>query len=1195
MRGWLLGAVVLVGLPGAAHAQLARQEPVELAAAITGRVCRDLDGDGRCAPDEPGLADIRLVLASGREVRTDARGRYHFAQVDARSPDATGGVHLRPGRQRLRVDARTLPPDSHAVPEAVTLDIPWASGVLRDFAVQTRSAPPPALTLGYDASPPAARVLPDGVDFLLAGRAAPREEVTVAGVAAEVDAEGAWRARVRLVPGENALALSVLGTDGALRLFRQRVDVVSREGGWLVVPRAPEPRGTLRLPGNQDTPPATGPSSAIAEFPVGTRVRSPRGEVTVGAEGSALLPLLLVPGSNSITLEVQPPGEPVWSVTVPREAVSRDFAVGLLDVEATLSPATGNFRLRGRGSAHGEAHLGPFSVVGELDLRDTDWDTLRGRPPLDALRPQVPRLDRVPDPDLAIPEWGDTSVGLTPNPTESRLRLEARHERLGRVGLGTYRAVREDGEVGRYHRPLFGPYAELAAELGRVRAGVKAYAGGLSDPLRAIASMPAYEELRATGGSLYYLGASPMAEGSELVRVELRDGLTGLPLAERHLVRGRDYDIDYVAGRILLAKPLSFLAGEPLLRTEPLTASPEPVLCVEYAVLRSGSPADAVGGEAWAEWKGGRVSVAAVREPSGGKAYQLLSGNARTRLGAYTLLAEVARSEGSAVLPESFGVSDDGGLSFLRPDARGRMDGGDALGLRLRGPGLFGQGSVDAAFRRRTAGFSDNAHADTQDFLQVSLRAVQPWGPWRLTLLGDERRSADPRVPFASVPFEARTLGVGLDYTRERWGAGVEMRATRLLATEVPGTGEPLAGGRASLGLHGHYQLNERLRLLASHRQALGVWGQGPGEVDDTFSAAGADVTLAEAVVGVRGGWGPTLGPLAWVQGHWKRGEDIYYGGYSVDVDGPDFGAGRAVSGASTSLGDGTSVFVEDVASHDTQAVRLARAVGFQRTVFGAMTLGARYERGVRNVLGERDPLRRDVAGVSGQLVLERLRVNGHVELRFDRGTPGRGSSTPVDRVQAVTMLSAEAVLREDLSVSGRLNHGGTYEGAAHRLEARLLEGYAALAWRPGPFMLVARYGVTRELLPGERSVFGERAQQIISLLPAVHLTERFDLAAGMHVSRSNRGAVAIWVVTGSLRPSMRVVGGLEVAVEGAARSVSTDDESLGSLRGEVAYRVNERLRVAAGYTLLGFTGTGLPQETQNASDRLYLRAELAY
>jgi hypothetical protein len=391
--------------------------------------------------------------------------------------------------------------------------------------------------------------------------------------------------------------------------------------------------------------------------------------------------------------------------------------------------------------------------------------------------------------------------------------------------------------------------------------------------------------------------------------------------------------------------------------------------------------------------------------------------------------------------------------------------------------------------------------------------------------------------------------------------------------------------------------VNEWLRLSAGHRQVLVLRGGGPGRVDDSFSSAGADVTVSdEAVVGVRGGWGPRLGPLAWVQGTWRRGQDVYYGSHSVDVDGPDFGAGRAVSGAHTDLSDGTILFVEDVASHDANAVRLARAVGFQQTLFGALNVSARYERGVRNPLDVPGQLRRDVTSLSGQLVLERFRADGRVELGFTRGLPGRGAREPVDRLQAVMVLGAEAVLREDLTLSGRMNYGRTYRRETRQAEARLLEGYAALAWRPGPFLLVARYGMTRELLPGERAVFGERAQQIISLLPAVRLGEHFAVAAGFHVGRSNRGEVAIWVVTGSLRPSVRVVGGVEVAVEAAARSVApVGEDALGSLRGEVAYRVSERLRVAAGYTLLGFTGTGLTEEARDGSDRLYLRAELAY
>ncbi|MFP2903281.1 flagellar motor protein, partial [Corallococcus sp. 4LFB] len=225
-------------------------------------------------------------------------------------------------------------------------------------------------------------------------------------------------------------------------------------------------------------------------------------------------------------------------------------------------------------------------------------------------------------------------MSLTPNPAEGRLRLEARHEQYGRAGFGTYRALLQDREVGRYHRPLFGPYAELREQLGPVRVGLDVFAGGLVDPTRGLAATPAHEELRATGGSLYYLGGGAVAEGSELVRVEVRDGVTGLPLGEQHLIRGRDYDIDYLAGRILLARPLSFLAGAPLLRTDALTEGPEPVLVVDYAALHPGDPRDSVGGEAWARWRDSTVGLSAVRERGWGLPSSCCRGGARRSWGA---------------------------------------------------------------------------------------------------------------------------------------------------------------------------------------------------------------------------------------------------------------------------------------------------------------------------------------------------------------------------------------------------------------------------------------------------------------------------------------------------------------------------------------------------------------------------------
>ncbi len=1191
---WTAFIFAAVVLPWAALAQQPLEDPAGLSATIAGRVCGDRDGDGRCSPGEPGLPGVRVVLATGSEVLTDAQGRYHLTGVDARTPDVTGGANLRPGRHRVKVDPRTLPPGGKVSPEAVTVEVPWGAAVLQDFAVRIRVESVQALAPAPEEAPPQAELREEGIAFVVTGQASPGDQVRVAGAEAQVDADGTYRATVPLQPGENVLSITATSPGGAARFFRQRIDAIQRQGSWLIAPRAIEPQGVLRLPAGREEEVPSGAASLRVEAPEGTRVRTPQGEVTVGPQGEAEVPLTLSPGRNSVALELERPGEPPRKETVEILAVARPFVVGLLDLEGAYSLGDGALQLRGRGAVHAETRLSELQIVGELDLRDTDFRLLRREDASAWLRPRLPeRFERSLDPERAIDEWGDNSVTLAPNAAEGRVRLEARHEQYGRAGVGTYRAVMGEGEIGRYHQPLFGPFAELKTEAGPVRVGVSAFAGGLTDPVRGVSTRPAHEELYATGGSLYFLSASAIAEGSDLLRVELRDGLTGLPLAEQHLVRGRDYEIDYVASRILLARPLSLLTGASWLRTDALTAAPEPVLIADYAAVELSGSRDAAGGEAWAEWQGTRVTLSGVRERRAGAPYGLLSGRARGALGGYTLEAEVARSSGQAIDPEVFGISDDGGLTYLRPEAE-LATGGDALGVRVHGPGLLGGGSVDAAFRWRNRGFSDGSHTETALFRQLSLRASQPVGAFRFTLLGDDRRSADPRLPFAPSSIAARTLGLGAGYERESWSVRLELRDAWLRASEVAGEGPVLEGGRTSVGLQGRLRVHERVVLSAGHRQALLRRGEGPGRVDDSFASAGVDVQLDEdTTLGVRGGWGPELGPQVWANAAVRRGPDVFYGGYSVDVDGPDFGAGRAVMGARTELDDGTSIFVEDTSAHGANAVRLARAVGFQQALFGGLRVGGRYERGVRHPLDLPSSLTRDSGGLFGQLVWERFRAEGRVELRREQGTPVRGPPVSVDRVQLVAALAAEAALREDLSLSGRVNFARTL--GAERLEQRLLEGSTGVAWRPEPFLLVARYSVTRELLPGPRGAFGERALQVLSLLPAVRLGDRVDVAAGLHAGRSSLGQEVAWVWTGTLRPSVRVVGGLETAVEVARRTSAREGGALSALRAEVGYRVDAGLRFAAGYTVLGFSGLGLSGETTDESDRLYIRAEVAY
>src|SRR5690606_27120443 len=112
--GWGRVLVLSLLLMGAlSNAQpIARSDASQFEGLLTGRVCRDLNGDGRCGSDEPGQPGVRLVLATGQEVRSDRSGRFDVAGLSANRPEISpvaGATTFSRVRHRLRVDVRSLP------------------------------------------------------------------------------------------------------------------------------------------------------------------------------------------------------------------------------------------------------------------------------------------------------------------------------------------------------------------------------------------------------------------------------------------------------------------------------------------------------------------------------------------------------------------------------------------------------------------------------------------------------------------------------------------------------------------------------------------------------------------------------------------------------------------------------------------------------------------------------------------------------------------------------------------------------------------------------------------------------------------------------------------------------------------------------------------------------------------------------
>jgi hypothetical protein len=1195
---WACGLSVAVWALSAGAQSLATGDS-DTAGAIIGRVCRDLDGDGLCGADEPGVPGARVVLETGQQAITDAQGRYHLAAVPARAPSLLRGAHLEPGRHRVKLDTRSLSPTSRVTTPAATVEVPMAGLVLQDFAVTEETSVALPVRGSPEDLPPSGRLeKAHAVRFTVTGVAGPADRVEVSGILAKVDPSGGFSAPdVPLVQGANDVQISAASPSGAVRYFRQRIDVIPREDGVLVVPREMRSIASLQLPASEGQPAATGPVALTLQAPPGTHVTYPGGESRVEANGAIQVPVDLASGHNVLSLTVQAPGGASEKLEVSVDAEPRAFVVGLLDLEAgwTIGKTPS---LYGRGGVHAEVPLGSWHLTGELELSDQDLADVQaaGAQALLGLR-QPDRLERALNPERYPTEWGDDSAGIVPNPGEARLRLELSHSTWGRIGVGTNRAEIADGEVGRYQRELFGPFLDLHTPSGTFQVGAKAFgAPGWIDPVDGIALLPAHEELSATGGSVYYLGHQDVAEGSEVVRVEVRDGLGGVPLAERHLVRGRDYEIDYRMGRILLAQPLSFVAGTSVLGADPLTSSPQNVLVVEYEHDQFGAPGRPLGGgEVIGNLGPVKLSAGAVDE-AGSDPYLLLRGRGSVSLGLFELSGEYAHSKGLAIQPGDFSISDDGGLSFLNPPSV-TPSSGDAWGVRLKGPGFGEGGFIDASYRARSAGFSDSAHEDTQDTHQGSVRVQQQFGHIVVNGLFDDRLGADPRDPFGTHFVASRTVGASVGYRTATWELRVEGRDGQLAASQDPTdpSSPTLTGGRTSAGLFGRYRLTPWLALIASHNQVLAQRGSGPGAYDNTFSSVGAEISPTPATtVGVRGGWGPSLGPQAWVDGQLRQGVETHYGSYSVDVDGPDVGQRRMVTGSRTEIGDTSSVFVEDVSAHDATAVRMSRAVGITEGLAEGLEVTGRYERGVDDPLDIVSPLTRDAAGATLTFNRKRFRLFARGEYRFERGQAVLGPPIDVHRIQWLGSAGVHVDLAENLTASGRVNVSQTTNLGL--LEARFVDANAGVAWRKGPWALILHYGLTRNLPPPSptNAFQGELVLQTITLQPALHVGQRFTLSGGANLGWSSLAGTNALVLSASLRPSVRVVGGLELAAEVARRSSAPDGGELNAVRAEAGYRIGDPFLMALGFTVLGYSGLGV-DPTARQDSRIYLRGEVAY
>jgi len=489
------------------------------------------------------------------------------------------------------------------------------------------------------------------------------------------------------------------------------------------------------------------------------------------------------------------------------------------------------------------------------------------------------------DPERYYPTYGDDSTIEQDAPTSGK--FYARLERDDDYALwGNYQTNFNDTEFARVQRTLYGAKLHWdengnPTKFGDDRTRLTAFIaeGG---------SRQGRDELRGTGGSVYYLRNGDIAIGSEILRIETRDSVSGLVIESRRLTYGSDYDMDFIQGRVILNQPLGSRTDDGRLFRDGSQSGNQTVLVVDYEFTPIFGASDdaAVYGARGSRWFGDHVKLGATynHDTDGGAASDLYELDLTLQYAAGTYIkGEYAKTKGLGV--QTF-QSIDGGFTYNPLDRGGLTDNTSADGYAVEAAVDFNEvdgfnldGNSYAYWRRRQAGFAGYAETTNQTIeqfggglninlsegLNLTARAdvsddqtlgTNSFVEARLDYKANEEITASAGLSYnddargnAGTSFGARIdyefedesniyifgqVGIQGDNQRttDRIGAGAEVRLSKnILGGGEVSTGEDGLGARASLRYQyedgDEYYLAYDLPLNAQAQSNLGTFNFG--------------------------------------------------------------------------------------------------------------------------------------------------------------------------------------------------------------------------------------------------------------------------------------------------------------------------------------------------------------------------------
>lgn len=732
------------------------------------------------------------------------------------------------------------------------------------------------------------------------------------------------------------------------------------------------------------------------------------------------------------------------------------FTVGIADLtlsaNKTSGPATlvapdrpqysNDFDAQGRLAFYTKGLFGNgWGVTASADTREGPLDEIFSN----FLKKSPEALFRRIDPDYHFPTYGDDSTVVEDAPTSGKFYVKVTKD--NNYGLwGNFRVGYTDNDLAHVDRGLYG--GNLHYQLPGVTSfGEKRFMvdGFAADP----GTVAGRDEFRGTGGSLYFLRRQDILQGSERVRIEVRDKDSGIVLGVKNLTPVLDYDVDYLQGRLLLTQPLDSTAADNLLVHSDSTGGNRVYLVVRYEFTPGVEDLNAMtfGGRAH-YWIGDHVKVGVTgnRGNDGGNDESLVGADVTVRKSSNTWVKlETGRSQGSDLFTSN---SLDGGFNYSTiqtPAASGtaatayRVD----AGLGLQDLNKNWRGRLTLYNQVLGAGYSAPGQIANQDTFQIGGTAELPLTS-RLGLhLKADQRTVDRGLETQSVELNANyqmndnwTLGLGARRdSREDHSPVVPLTQEEGDRTDVVGKVSYDSKARWNSYLFGQKSVETIRNRDQNDRIGVG----GGYRVTDRFKVNGE---VSEGNLGLAGRLGTE---------YLYSDRTTIYLNYALENERTDNGVqankGTLTSGFRTRYSDSASVYGEERYTHGDVPTGLMHSYGVDLAPTDRLNLGAKTEFGTLqdNLTGAK--IKRTAVGVNAGYGFAKLKLASALEFRVDDSE--QPDTSNVERTTWLLKNSFKYQLTPDWRLIGKFDYSQSTSSQGQFYDGSYTEAVVGYAYRP--------------------------------------------------------------------------------------------------------------------------------------------------